>query len=156
MGRAEEKQAQDATEILRSWTRVGTSEEGRTKMDLPGSKTESDGKVQNGNRISYKLPPQAESSSPPTPLDADAWPDLGGRRKASSEALMSPRSVLRKRRSEALVEGSCGATPWLERVRIEKGPKLTEPEASEGGVDRQACVPRQLRKKSAVISDQLR
>jgi hypothetical protein len=75
MGRAEEKQAQDATEILRSWTRVGTSEEGGTKMDLPGNEAESDGKVQNGNRISYKPPPQAENGSPPTPLDADAWPD---------------------------------------------------------------------------------
>jgi hypothetical protein len=153
MGRAEEKQARDATEMLRSWTRVGTSEEGGTKMDLPGDEAELDSRVQNGNGIGSKPPPQAESS---TPLDADAWPVLGGKREASSDALMSPRSVVRKRRSEVLVEGSCGATPWLERVRIGKGPRLTEPESSEHGVDRQALVPRQLRKKSAVISDQLR
>ncbi|GAQ91201.1 hypothetical protein KFL_007420060 [Klebsormidium nitens] len=96
----------------------------------------------------------------PPALDISEWPVLGGAREPAPESLLSPGSNSHKRRGEEpenlLADGSCGATPWLARVRLNKAPKLEDAAVDEKAAGRsEVFVPRQLRQKSAVVSHQL-
>lgn len=141
-----------------SGTGLATGKKFKLSTDLAKRvlETEGDGEADGLKRFGAQL--LAEHR--PSPLDISEWPVLGGARDPAAESLVSPGPSSHKRRGEKLedllADGSCGATPWLARVRLGKGRKLEDAPADEKAAGRsELFVPRQLRQKSAVVSEQL-